>query len=163
MIKRVKSTKVGDVFEVVISDTEKRYMQYIASDLTQLNSDVLRVFKHIYKLNEKPTLAEIVSGNVDYYTHGDSKFGIKMEAWTLYGNINEIGDYSNVWFKCKRDYTNPENNNDWYVWKIGDSHISMDINKIKDLGAHLGMVNSYLSILYRLRTGHEEVIFAKYE
>ena len=31
MIKRVKATKVGDVFEVKISDTEKKYMQYVAS------------------------------------------------------------------------------------------------------------------------------------
>ena len=29
MIKRVKATKVGDVFEVNVSETEKKYMQYI--------------------------------------------------------------------------------------------------------------------------------------
>ena len=58
MIKRVKATKVGDVFEVKISDTQKKYMQYIASDLTQLNSDVLRIFKHIYQINETPTLGQ---------------------------------------------------------------------------------------------------------
>ena len=45
MIKRVKATKVGDVFEVKISDTEKKYMQYIASDISQLNSDVVRCLK----------------------------------------------------------------------------------------------------------------------
>ena len=33
MIKRVKATKIGDVFEVKISDTEKRYMQYVVSDM----------------------------------------------------------------------------------------------------------------------------------
>ena len=36
MIKRVKATKIGDVFEVKISDTEKRYMQYVISDTTNL-------------------------------------------------------------------------------------------------------------------------------
>ena len=34
MIKRVKATKIGDVFEVKISDNEKRYMQYVISNST---------------------------------------------------------------------------------------------------------------------------------
>lgn len=44
MAKRVV-TKIGDIFSVPISDKEKRYMQLIAFDLTQLNSDVVRIFK----------------------------------------------------------------------------------------------------------------------
>ena len=163
MIKRVKATKVGDVFEVKISDREKRYMQYVVSDLTQLNSDVLRIFKHVYQINETPTLEKIVKDDIDYYTHGDSKFGIKMEAWTLYGNISDVGDYSNVWFKGKRDYTDVKNSNDWYVWKIGGDHISVNFEKTKELKAHLGLVNPYKSILYRIKTGHEEGVFSNYE
>lgn len=54
MLKRVKATKIGDVFEVIISDTEKKYMQYVVSDLTQLNSDVVRVFSKIYLIHEEP-------------------------------------------------------------------------------------------------------------
>ena len=54
MVKRVKATKIGDVFEVIISDTEKKYMQYVVSDLTQLNSDVVRVFSKIYLIHEEP-------------------------------------------------------------------------------------------------------------
>ena len=29
MVKRVKNTKIGDVFEVKISDTEKKYMKLL--------------------------------------------------------------------------------------------------------------------------------------
>ena len=163
MVKRVKNTKIGDVFEVKISDTEKKYMQYIVSDLTQLNSDVLRIFKHVYQINETPTLEEIVKDDVDYYTHGDSRFGGKMNAWTLYGNINDVGDYSNVWFKSKRDYTNEKNEDDWHVWKIGGEQNHADLRKTKELKAYLGLVNPYTSILYRLKTGHEEGVFSKYE
>lgn len=47
MTKRVKSTKVGDIFEFVINSEEKRYLQYVISDMSQLNSDVVRVFKKI--------------------------------------------------------------------------------------------------------------------
>ena len=163
MIKRVKATKIGDVFEVPISPSQKRYIQYVVSDLTQLNSDVLRIFKHVYQINETPTLEEIVKDDIDYYTHGDSRFGLKMNAWTLYGNINDVGDYSNVWFKSKRDYTDEKNEDDWHVWKISGEHKHADLRETKELKAYLGLVNPYTSILYRLKTGHEEGIFSKYE
>ncbi len=42
-------TKIGDVFSVPINDTEKRFMQLVAFDLTQLNSDVVRIFHKKYK------------------------------------------------------------------------------------------------------------------
>jgi len=47
MAKRLK-TKIGDVFSVPINEEEKRYMQLIAFDLTQLNSDVVRILKKIF-------------------------------------------------------------------------------------------------------------------
>ena len=120
MIKRVKATKVGDVFEVKISDHEKKYMQYIVSDLTQLNSDVVRVFSKIYNIQDNPSLEEIINGEVQFYLHCVTKLGIKMGCWTLYGNTSEVGNYSNVVFRCSEDYGNPQVkvSYDWYVWHI---------------------------------------------
>jgi len=48
MKKRILNTRVGDVFCVYIDETSKKYLQYIANDLTQLNSDVIRAFKTKY-------------------------------------------------------------------------------------------------------------------
>lgn len=45
MALRIKATKIGDIFDFVISEIEKRYMQCVISDMTGLNSDVIRVFK----------------------------------------------------------------------------------------------------------------------
>ena len=59
MIKRAKATNVGDIFEVKVSDIGKKYMQYIANDLSQLNSDVVRGFSKIYNIEAKPSLQEI--------------------------------------------------------------------------------------------------------
>ena len=39
MLKRIKNTVIGDVFCAKIDENHKRYLQYIVSDLTQLNSD----------------------------------------------------------------------------------------------------------------------------
>ena len=41
------NTKLGDIFCVKIDENNKKYFQYIANDLTQLNSDVIRAFKRI--------------------------------------------------------------------------------------------------------------------
>ena len=56
MIKRVR-TKIGDVFCVKVSESEKRYFQLIAYDLTQLNSDVIRAFKKVYDIDVNPSLS----------------------------------------------------------------------------------------------------------
>jgi len=43
MAKRIV-TKIGDIFSVVLDNGNKKYFQYVANDLTQLNSDVIRSF-----------------------------------------------------------------------------------------------------------------------
>lgn len=42
------NTKIGDIFCVKLDNNRKKHLQYVASDLTQLNSDVIRVFKIVY-------------------------------------------------------------------------------------------------------------------
>jgi len=56
------NTKLGDIFSVNVTENTKKYFQYIANDLTQLNSDVIRAFKKEYSINDKPELSEITKG-----------------------------------------------------------------------------------------------------
>ena len=63
------NTKIGDVFSVKIDNHSKKYFQYIISDLTQLNSDVIRAFKKVYLIDTNPDLSEIVNGEVEFYAH----------------------------------------------------------------------------------------------
>ena len=58
MAKRVY-TKKGDVYEIKIDDTTKRYMQFIGLDWNQLNSDTFRVYKKVYPIDAMPSLEEI--------------------------------------------------------------------------------------------------------
>ena len=120
MTKRVKSTKVGDIFEFVINSDEKRYLQYIISDMSQLNSDVVRVFKRKYPLTEKPSLQIILEDDILCYFHCDSKAGIIKNKWSLYGNDPNVGVIKNVFFRTP---LNPKNMHDpttvgWIVWPI---------------------------------------------
>ena len=165
MIKRVKATKIGDVFEVKISDTEKKYMQYVVSDLTQLNSDVVRVFSKIYLIHEEPLLEDIVSGDVQFYVHCATKLGLKMKCWSLYGNIHEVGDYSNVIFRCSEDFANPQVkvSKDWYIWHINGSFI--DVGKLppKYYQSYIGVICSPPSVLKYVRTGIYQGVYPQYK
>ena len=75
MIKRIR-TKIGDVFCVKVSESEKRYFQLIAYDLTQLNSDVIRVFKKAYDMESNPLLSDVINDDIDFYAHCVTKFGL---------------------------------------------------------------------------------------
>ncbi len=162
MIKRVKATKVGDVFEVIISDTEKKYMQYIASDLTCLNSDVVRGFTKIYAINEKPKLEEIVSDKVDFYAHCDSRAGIKMETWTLYGNTDNVGDMKNLIFMVSRD-NGAVLSDQWYIWHINEEMqwVSRESRLLRC--ANYGDVFPYKMIYERIKNGFFNMVYPRYE
>lgn len=43
--KKKVITRIGDVFCIQINDSYKQYFQFIAKDMTQLNSSVIRVFE----------------------------------------------------------------------------------------------------------------------
>ncbi|MCD0488056.1 immunity 26/phosphotriesterase HocA family protein [Pedobacter sp. MC2016-14] len=77
MAKKLK-TKIGDIFSVPIKETEKRYMQLIAFDLLQLNSDVVRCFSRIYSIGDSPNMEEIINNNVLFYAHCATDFGLKL-------------------------------------------------------------------------------------
>ena len=68
MAKRIV-TKIGDVFCVEVDNEYKCFFQYVANDMTVLNSSVIRVFKEHYPIDYKPNLDEIVRGNVHFYAH----------------------------------------------------------------------------------------------
>ncbi|MEO0627577.1 MAG: hypothetical protein AAFY91_11365, partial [Bacteroidota bacterium] len=53
-------TKVGDIFSVEIDQWHKKFFQFVALDLLQLNSDVIRVFKSKFQINENPDLRGVV-------------------------------------------------------------------------------------------------------
>lgn len=162
MIKRVKATKVGDIFEVKISESEKKYMQYIASDLTCLNSDVVRGFSKAYPINEKPTLEEIVSDKVDFYAHCDSKAGIKMEKWTLYGNTDIVGDVKNIIFMVSRD-NGSVLSDQWYIWHINEEMQWVSRNSKLLRSASYGGVFPHKMIYERIKNGFFNMVYPRYE
>ena len=119
MAKRI-ITRIGDVFEVQL-DNCKKYFQYIANDMTQLNSSVIRTFVEEYPLDYSPILENITAGKLIFMhiQSSDGVFsricGIKLvgsvskKTWTsfleptmkmvmsLYPNVGWCGKLTSQW------------------------------------------------------------------
>lgn len=164
------NTKIGDIFSVKIDDSNKKYFQLVAFDLTQLSSDVIRAFKKVYPLNANPDLSEIVKGEVEFYAHCVTKLGLKMSLWKNIGNTNEIGNTTNVLFRDTNDYGSKVGeepitvSNKWYVWRINDKDFTR-IGKLdgENRKAYIGIVMNPFGIIELLKGNKYPVNYPEYE
>ena len=101
MAKRIV-TKIGDIFLVKLDNCQK-YFQYIADDMTILNSSVIRVFKKGYPLNSSLDMNEIASGEVDFYVHTVLKWGIQLGLWEKIGKNPQTGSTDHILFRSTKD------------------------------------------------------------
>jgi hypothetical protein len=151
-------TKIGDVFSVKLDESSKKYFQYIANDLKQLNSDVIRAFKEKYSFDVNPELSEITNGEVDFYAHCIVNLGVKLSFWDKVGKATDIGSMD-VLFRRTNDYGLKLGeapvlvSENWYVWKINEDfrHVGKLIGENKK--AEIGLVINPASIVHRIRTG----------
>lgn len=155
--------KFGDVFSIKIENNLHRYFQYVANDITQLNSEVIRVFKTDYLSSEEPTIEEIVLSEIDFYSHVISKVGVKMGVWDKVGNSKTTGA-GEPWFRISDDSGNLSViiSKKWRVWKIG--------KKMKNVGklpkemydAEIGMVVNPYALVDRINLGRYDFVYPKY-
>ena len=162
MAKRIV-TKIGDVFCAVLPGNKKAYFQYVANDLSQLNSSVIRVFRTHYPLDQTVSLKEIINDEIDFYAHTILRVGIDVNAWTKVGkdkNINEK-EIENVIFGTAQPFecasvvvlTDPTNN--WYVWHINGvrTRIGTLPENLHDI-VYPGAVLTYKDVLNRMYYGY---------
>lgn len=133
MAKRIV-TKIGDVFCVEIDGKYKYYFQYIANDLTMLNSSVIRAFKTRYSIDDKPSIESIINDNVSFYAHTVLKFGIQKSVWYKVGKSKEIGseNLKRVIFAYTQDeiYEPPhvisvDPLKHWYIWHVNEPSVNV--------------------------------------
>lgn len=163
------NTKTGDIFSVNVTENTKKYFQYIANDLTQLNSDVIRAFKKEYSINDKPELSEIIKDEVEFYAHCVTKYGIKMKLWEKVGNI-PFNEKVDVIFRGTNDYgvklgDEPiKISNNWYIWRINDK----DFTKVGKLTgeyrkSEIGVVVIPQDVVDRIKTGKYYFVYPDFE
>lgn len=163
MAKRI-ITKIGDIFSVDISGQSQRYFQYIANDLTQLNSDVIRVFKRVYPKGGAYNIDDIANDEIDFYAHCVIKWGIKLGFWQKIGNSKNIGKID-VLFRDSDDYGKPEVivSEKWYVWKINEEFKNIGKVTEKYKNSEIGIVISPENIVKRIKSGSYDFVYPKFE
>ncbi len=161
MTKRVY-TKRGDVYEIKIDDTTKRYMQFIGLDWNQLNSDTFRVYKKVYPIDATPSLEEILSDIPDFYVHSFASAGIKAGLWSLAYRCKNVGDTSSIKFKTDEEDMIPKEKrgeycNRWSFWHFDERFDNRFLYEGKMpqewKSAHLGYVYHPVNVLHRIIHG----------
>lgn len=158
-------TKIGDVFCAEVDGEFKAYFQYVANDLTQLNSSVIRVFKTHYPIDHKPVIEDIVKDEVAFYAHTVLRWGIELNAWYKIGKSTDIDTsvLKKVIF-CSAETikynfrtheikdVNPLEN--WYIWHIGRKmrHVGKLPKKYHN-AAYIGSVMDFMSVLRCIKDG----------
>lgn len=181
MEKRIL-TRVGDIFCTVLKDGKKCFFQYVANDLHQLNSAVIRVFETYYAESDKPQLETIIKDAVAFYAHTILRDGIENAAWYKVGHNNEIGekDLLRVLFGQTQEFNtiistsqdgspsiqlvpiNPLNN--WFIWHVNEESIS--VGKLPDEyidTVELGNIFPYTSIIERMEYGSYAGSYVEYD
>jgi hypothetical protein len=154
------NTKIGDVFSVKIDASNKKYFQYIANDLTQLNSDVIRSFKKEYLENEQVNYEEILRGEIDFHAHTMINVGIKQKLFHKEGNYYVFPNIENIVFRGTLDYGKMQNgktiqiSKNWRIWHINDKdfiHVGVLTKEHRE--SEIGIIMPPFIIIERIKRG----------
>ncbi len=187
MAKRIV-TKIGNIFcaeidgkYANIDGKYKVYFQYIANDMSQLNSSVIRVFKRRYPLDANPKMDDIVMNEVAFYAHTVLRAGIDVGAWYKVGKSDNLGldSLRNVWFgdvtylgnpNFRVDYSKFNTQDNWWVWHVNEERIYLgqlrNIKKFEESDhptIEPGAVFSYIGIIEWIEFGYMKTAIGEYD
>ena len=164
MAKRIV-TKIGNVFCVEIDSEKKAYFQYVANDMSMLNSSVIRAFKTHYSIDANPKIEQIVNDEVAFYAHTVLRAGIQFNAWYKVGTSKDIGDmdlgkvifgytqYMEISPSLEVIEVNPLDN--WLIWRINTDVIMVGkLSKEYWNIVEPGAVFSYIQVISRIKYGY---------
>ena len=148
-------TKIGNVFCVEVESQYKMYFQYVANDMTQLNSSVIRVFKTKYAIDAKPDIESIVNDEVWFYAHAILRMGIADDVWYKCGKSKNIGTTENITFRSYSElFPNKITvSHNWYIWKINQGFIDVGTLPEEYRKYDMGSVYTPYFIYEKIKTG----------
>ncbi len=156
--------KEGDLFEVQLDNNKKGYFQFVALDQTQLNSEVIRVFKSRYDISDKVEFDMITSDEIQFYIHTTIKFGIKQNLWTKVGNVQLEEDFTLPYFRESGDYGDPsvKISKDWYVWQVNEEMIPVGSLNDEQKKYDIGYIGTIYQIPEIMNTGKTKYFYPSY-
>ena len=152
-MKRIYIRK-GDIFCINIDNKEKVFFQFLTTDITQLNSCVIRVFKKKYCISYTPTINEILKDEIDFYVHTIIKLGIKNNVWEKVGHSMDLGQTDNIMFKMDASENRiVQKSYNWLIWRINTPMIRIGEMKEEYRHFHYGPILPYTFIINKIKTG----------
>lgn len=139
-----------------------RHFQYVIDDLTQLNSQVVRVFGDTFDDSEKFDADKVLSGVNDFHAHVFLRLGLKQRFWRKVGHAT-VPDEVDVIFRDTNDYGNPKihTSKNWHIWRAnGPFKIIGELTPCYDK-AEIGVVVPPGSLIHRLHTGSYDFVYPK--
>ena len=150
---RFARAEPGDVFCVDLKG-EFGFFQFLMLDISQLNSEVIRVFSGRYSTCNIDLL-EAVRDSVQFYSHVDIRLGRQLGYWDFVGKVELEHDFEGPCFRQSDDIGNPEIkvSDRWWVWRAGKDFKYVgalnDVEKLYDIGS----VKPPKEIVTRMKTG----------
>ena len=148
------NVKIGDIFEIPLNGRGYSYFQFVARDVNHLSADVIRVFKSKY--DHRPTIEDIISDNIDFYSYTFLKSGVKFGNWIKIGHKDDVGSID-IWFKDSMDYGYyPKQiivSEKWEVWRVnGEKHF---VGKLPEAfyDTDIGLIHPPKNIVDRVLKG----------
>ncbi len=155
--------KIGDVFSIKKKNNDYRFFQYISDDSTQLNSNVIRVFKKEISNIDNIDLNNIINNETDFYAHVMLKLGEKLKVWEKIGNFDFKNEYDII-FRNSSDYGEPDIkiSENWWIWKINEKEkfVGKLTNNYKN--SEIGIVVTPFDIVQRIETGNYQFVYPDY-
>jgi hypothetical protein len=117
-------TKLGDLFEVPLSNGMKAVFQYVANDSAQLGADVIQISKRRWAAETE--ILNMINDlkddfQTDFFLHTTLKLGLRDGSWTKIGILPYSSEYASVWFKDCADYgfgTSVTASNRWRIFQV---------------------------------------------
>ncbi|MGI4833802.1 MAG: hypothetical protein ACRYFK_10110 [Janthinobacterium lividum] len=161
-MQRIRIT-AGSIFRVELG-VKTGFFQYIGSDNTQLDSNVIKVFRSRYGVAEQPKLPEVAADAVGFYAHCLLGTGYKLGYWTKAGHA-AVQAAAPPLFRDTYDYGRAAWQEPvlisykWVVWRM-----NKEMHRVGKLThemqmAEIGMVMSPSNIIHRMQHGTYELPF----
>lgn len=163
MAKGVR-VRQGDVFCVKLDEKTKGYFQFLFRDSSQLGGNVIRVFYKHYPNDYDPTIDEIISDDVAFFTHTFVQGGIYFDVFTKIGNVKVLNEnklpgvifcYQSTPYEFDNNYPKEMwSKKMWYVYQANETLVLYETlpknwrNKVE-----LGWVMNFESVVWRMKFG----------
>jgi len=153
--KRIQ-VRIGDVFEITLENKFKGYFQFIMLDKSQLNSDIIRVFKEKYPIDYNPNISDIIKGEVSFYAHVPTMLGYKQGLWDKVGKAKLEVDAEIPNFRNTNDVMDPniKKSENWHVWKANEEFVSVGRLNTEQRKYDIGIIVTPQDIQYKMNNGH---------